>query len=137
MVKAEGEAMDWKHLLVSIMGTVDQALLLRHACLVTENRTLHQPSPGRAVGALRAGGVSGAADPVGGSVTQEGLCLMMWSSSVRGRQGPFWPTAYQQIGGARCCSWKPDRIIRTSTMCLLSCVTDMAQTHSLTRARSI
>jgi len=27
--KAEGQAMDWKHLLASITGTVDQALLLR------------------------------------------------------------------------------------------------------------
>jgi hypothetical protein len=35
--------MDWKHLLAYITGTVDQALLLRHAYLVTENRILrHQ-----------------------------------------------------------------------------------------------
>jgi putative transposase len=32
--------MDWKHLLASSTGTVDQALLLRHEYLVTENRML-------------------------------------------------------------------------------------------------
>ena len=32
--------MDWKHLLAYITGTVDQALLLRNAYLVTENRIL-------------------------------------------------------------------------------------------------
>src|SRR5437879_3048747 len=32
--------MDWKHLLASITGTVDQELLLRNAYLVTENRIL-------------------------------------------------------------------------------------------------
>jgi hypothetical protein len=31
MAKAEGETMDWKHLLAYITGTVDQALLLRNA----------------------------------------------------------------------------------------------------------
>jgi hypothetical protein len=30
MAKAEGETMDWKHLLAYITGTVDQALLLRN-----------------------------------------------------------------------------------------------------------
>jgi hypothetical protein len=40
MAKAEGETMDWKHLLAYITGTVDQALLLRNAYLVTENRIL-------------------------------------------------------------------------------------------------
>ena len=33
-----GEAMDWKHLLAYITGTVDQELLLRNEYLVTENR---------------------------------------------------------------------------------------------------
>ena len=33
-----GEAMDWKHLLVYITGTVDRELLLRNEYLVTENR---------------------------------------------------------------------------------------------------
>src|SRR5712671_4741178 len=37
---AGGEAMDWKHLLAYIMGTVDQELLLRNEYLVTENRIL-------------------------------------------------------------------------------------------------
>src|SRR6266702_808736 len=32
--------MDWKHLLASITGTVDQELLLRNEYLVTENRML-------------------------------------------------------------------------------------------------
>ena len=32
--------MDWKHLLASITGTVEQALLLRNESLVTENRIL-------------------------------------------------------------------------------------------------
>ena len=30
MAKAEGEAMDWKHLLAYITGTVDQELLVRN-----------------------------------------------------------------------------------------------------------
>jgi len=30
--------MDWQHLLASITGTVDQALLLRNEELVTDNR---------------------------------------------------------------------------------------------------
>ena len=42
-----GEAMDWKHLLAYITGTVDQELLLRHAYLVTENRILRHQIPGR------------------------------------------------------------------------------------------
>jgi hypothetical protein len=33
--KAEGEAMDWKHLLAYITGTVDQELLLRNEYLLT------------------------------------------------------------------------------------------------------
>src|SRR5712664_3874725 len=37
---AGGEAMDWKHLLAYITGTVDQELLLRNEYLVTENRIL-------------------------------------------------------------------------------------------------
>jgi transposase InsO family protein len=45
--KAEGEAMDWKHLLAYITGTVDQALLLRHEYLVTENRILRDQITGR------------------------------------------------------------------------------------------
>ena len=32
--------MDWKHLLASITGTVDQDLLLRNAYLVTEHRLM-------------------------------------------------------------------------------------------------
>ena len=39
--------MDWKHLLASITGTVDQALLLRHEYLVTENRILRSQITGR------------------------------------------------------------------------------------------
>src|SRR5215471_19390346 len=42
-----GEAMDWKHLLASITGTVDQELLLRHEYLVTENRILRHQITGR------------------------------------------------------------------------------------------
>src|SRR5215831_10561718 len=34
------EGMDWKHLLASITGTVDQELLVRNEYLVTENRIL-------------------------------------------------------------------------------------------------
>jgi hypothetical protein len=40
IAKPEGETMDWKHLLASITGTVDQELLLRNEYLVTENRML-------------------------------------------------------------------------------------------------
>src|ERR671924_1250704 len=43
----EGEAMDWKHLLAYITGTVDQELLLRNEYLVTENRILRQQITGR------------------------------------------------------------------------------------------
>ena len=39
--------MDWKHLLACITGTVDQALLLRNAYLVTENRMLRHQITGR------------------------------------------------------------------------------------------
>lgn len=39
--------MDWKHLLASITGTVDQALLLRNESLVTENRLLRHQLIGR------------------------------------------------------------------------------------------
>src|SRR5438093_12141447 len=42
-----GEAMDWKHLLTSITGTVDQELLLRNEYLVTEHRLLRHQSTGR------------------------------------------------------------------------------------------
>src|SRR5215813_10533385 len=45
--QAEGELMDWKHLLAYITGTVDQALLLRHEYLVTENRILRSQITGR------------------------------------------------------------------------------------------
>src|SRR2546425_12284564 len=38
--RLRGEAMDWKHLLAYITGTVDQELLLRNEYLVTENRML-------------------------------------------------------------------------------------------------
>jgi Homeodomain-like domain len=34
--------MDWKHLLACITGSVDQALLLRHEYLITENRILRR-----------------------------------------------------------------------------------------------
>src|SRR5262245_60166557 len=47
MVKAEGEAMDWKHLLAYITGTVDQELLLRNEYLVTENSMLRNQITGR------------------------------------------------------------------------------------------
>jgi len=43
----EGEAMDWKHLLAHITGTVDQELLLRNEYLVTENRILRNQLKGR------------------------------------------------------------------------------------------
>src|SRR5436190_24079493 len=39
--------MDWKDLLAYITGSVDQALLLRNAYLVTENRILCQQIKGR------------------------------------------------------------------------------------------
>ena len=39
--------MDWKHLLASITGTVDQELLLRNEYLVTENRMLRHQIKGR------------------------------------------------------------------------------------------
>src|SRR5919197_565896 len=42
-----GEAMDWKHLLAYITGTVDQELLLRNEYLVTENRILRNQVTGR------------------------------------------------------------------------------------------
>jgi putative transposase len=38
--------MDWKHLLASITGTVDQELLLRNADLGTENRLLRNQLQG-------------------------------------------------------------------------------------------
>ena len=44
---AGGEAMDWKHLLAYITGTVDQELLLRNEYLVTENRILRDQITGR------------------------------------------------------------------------------------------
>jgi transposase len=39
--------MDWKQLLASITGSVDQELLLRNEYLVTENRILHSQITGR------------------------------------------------------------------------------------------
>jgi hypothetical protein len=39
--------MDWKQLLASITGSVDEELLLRNEYLVTENRILRQQIPGR------------------------------------------------------------------------------------------
>jgi hypothetical protein len=39
--------MDWKRLLASITGTVDQELLLRTEYLVTENRLLRHQITGR------------------------------------------------------------------------------------------
>ena len=39
--------MDWKHLLAYITGTVDQALLVCHEYLVTENRMLRHQIKGR------------------------------------------------------------------------------------------
>src|SRR5712692_10140936 len=45
--RLRGEAMDWKHLLAYITGTVDQELLLRHEYLVTENRILRHQITGR------------------------------------------------------------------------------------------
>jgi len=47
MAKPEGEAMDWKHLLAYITGTVDQELLVRNEYLVTENRMLRHQITGR------------------------------------------------------------------------------------------
>src|SRR6266704_3670674 len=41
------EAMDWKHLLTYITGTVDQELLVRNEYLVTENRILRNQLKGR------------------------------------------------------------------------------------------
>jgi transposase InsO family protein len=43
----EGEALDWKHLLAYITGTVDQELLWRNEYLVTENRILRNQITGR------------------------------------------------------------------------------------------
>ncbi len=43
----KGEAMDWKHLLAYITGTVDQELLLRNEYPVTENRILRHQLKGR------------------------------------------------------------------------------------------
>jgi putative transposase len=43
----KGEAMDWKHLLAYITGTVDQELLLRNEYLVTENGILRHQLKGR------------------------------------------------------------------------------------------
>src|SRR5882724_9894871 len=45
--RLRGKAMDWKHLLAYITGTVDQELLLRHEYLVTENRMLRHQIKGR------------------------------------------------------------------------------------------
>src|SRR5205085_4478922 len=45
--RLRGKAMDWKHLLAYITGTVDQELLLRNAYLVTENRILRHQIKGR------------------------------------------------------------------------------------------
>jgi transposase InsO family protein len=45
--KLRGGAMDWKHLLAYITGTVDQELLLRNEYLVTENRILRGQLRGR------------------------------------------------------------------------------------------
>src|SRR2546422_7575161 len=45
--KLRGRAMDWKHLLAYITGTVDQELLLRNEYLVTENRILRNQITGR------------------------------------------------------------------------------------------
>jgi putative transposase len=42
-----GETVDWKQLLASITGTVDQELLLRNEYLVTENRILRNQITGR------------------------------------------------------------------------------------------
>src|SRR5215467_6145125 len=42
-----GEAMDWKHLLAYITGTVDQELLVRNEYLVSENRILRNQLKGR------------------------------------------------------------------------------------------
>ena len=39
--------MDWKHLLASITGTIDQELLVRNAYLVTEHRLLRNQSTSR------------------------------------------------------------------------------------------
>jgi len=39
--------MDWKTVLASMTGSVDQALLLRNAYLVTENRILRNQITGR------------------------------------------------------------------------------------------
>src|SRR4030095_13951249 len=45
--RLRGATMDWKHLLASITGTVDQELLLRNEYLVTENRILRNQINGR------------------------------------------------------------------------------------------
>src|SRR5262249_43694431 len=45
--RLRGEAMDWKHLLAYITGTVDQELLVRNEYLVTENRILRAQLKGR------------------------------------------------------------------------------------------
>src|SRR2546425_728297 len=45
--RLRGTAMDWKHLLAYITGTVDQELLVRNEYLVTENRILRNQIKGR------------------------------------------------------------------------------------------
>src|SRR5256712_11394253 len=45
--RLRGKAMDWKHLLAFITGTVDQELLVRNEYLVTENRMLRDQRKGR------------------------------------------------------------------------------------------
>src|ERR1044072_1884314 len=45
--RLRGKAMDWKHLLAYITGTVDQQLLVRNEYLVTENRILRHQIKGR------------------------------------------------------------------------------------------
>src|SRR2546428_10492368 len=45
--RLRGKAMDWKHLLAFITGTVDQELLVRNEYLVTENRMLRNQIKGR------------------------------------------------------------------------------------------
>jgi hypothetical protein len=42
-----GEALDWKHLLAYITGSVDQELLLRNEYLVTKNRLLRSRIKGK------------------------------------------------------------------------------------------
>jgi hypothetical protein len=73
-----GSRMDWKQLLASISGAVDQELLLCNAYLVTANRILRQQIQGR--GRLNDGERKTLADlgkPLGKKALEAGASLVM------------------------------------------------------------